>query len=85
MSGLEVKESARYVIVAKSARGIPKKDVRGHADPFVLPVLEKLPATAFADGKVSSPSERERQRARGGESRGKQGVVEKRKDEENDE
>jgi len=38
------------VIIAKQARGIPKKDVRGHADPYVLPVLEKLAETSFAEG-----------------------------------
>lgn len=51
---LEVKEGARFVVAARQARGIPKKDVRGHADPFVVPVIEKPPASAFAEGKVTA-------------------------------
>jgi hypothetical protein len=46
----EVKEEPRFVITAKQARGIPKKDVRGHADPYVWPVLEKIAEPSFAEG-----------------------------------
>jgi len=50
----ETKQEPRYVITARQARGIPKKDILGHADPYVQPILEKLTEPGHAGGDSKS-------------------------------
>jgi len=39
----EVKQVPCYVITARQARNIPRRDLKSRADPYVVPVLEKVP------------------------------------------